>query len=87
MNVNKTYVNAHSQHHNSRIKKSTGWKPAEKTEEAKPVSVADAATPSASSLSFREKLKELTDAHREGLLNKDEFEGAKKDVVDQFLSR
>ena len=49
--------------------------------------MADAATPSASSLSFREKLKELTDAHREGLLNKDEFEGAKKDVVDKFLSR
>eukprot|EP00938_MAST-03A_sp_MAST-3A-sp1_P002693 g2693.t1 len=70
-----------------RIKKSTGWKPADKTEEAKPVTVADAVTPSASSMSFREKLKELTEAHRDGLLNKDEFEGAKKDVVDKFLSR
>ena len=42
-------------------------------------------TPSASSMSFREKLKELTEAHRDGLLSKDEFEGAKKDVVDKFL--
>ena len=44
-------------------------------------------TPYASSMSFREKLKELTEAHRDGLLSKDEFEGAKKDVVDKFLSR
>jgi hypothetical protein len=73
-------------HTYSRIKKSVGYvKPEEKKPEVKPISVTDAA--STSSMSFREKLKELTEAHRDGLLNKDEFEGAKKDAVNQFLSR